>query len=170
MGIREKLNENPAITTGVTAAIIVIALIFILYQALHDNTPKPQTEAYYSIDDGKNYFADDINQVAPFMKDGKEAVRAYVFSCDGGKNKWVAYLERYSKESQKKILDARAKADDKQYDPMVMEEAAMNGLEIKKPGEGRWIRQNDPSQQRVQQILEIKCPDGTVDNLMPIYP
>ena len=34
MGIRQTLNENPTITTGVTAGVIVLALIFIVWQAI----------------------------------------------------------------------------------------------------------------------------------------
>ena len=53
MGIRESLNKNPAITTGATIGIIVIALIFILYQIFGgDGAPKPITEMYYTVDDG----------------------------------------------------------------------------------------------------------------------
>ena len=31
MGIREALNQNPAITTGATAGLIVVALVFIFW-------------------------------------------------------------------------------------------------------------------------------------------
>ena len=48
-GIRETLNKNPAITTGATAAIILIAIGVIIYQIMGGGTPGIATEAYYTI-------------------------------------------------------------------------------------------------------------------------
>ena len=78
MGIREKLNENPRITAGATAAIILVALGFIVYQAIGGGGPPIPTKAYYTIDDGETYFEDDIQKLAPFEHEGKQAVRAAV--------------------------------------------------------------------------------------------
>ena len=85
MGIRETLNKNPGITTGATAGIILLAVGFIIYQLSGGGTPSVATKAYFTIDDGKTWFSDDINKVPPFDKDGKQAVKAYVYECPGGK-------------------------------------------------------------------------------------
>ena len=65
------------------------------------------TRTRTTVDDGATYFPDDANKIPPFTKDGKEAVRARVFSCDGGKTKYVAYLERITPKA-KAAIDATA--------------------------------------------------------------
>ncbi|MGH7215542.1 MAG: hypothetical protein ACREIT_12320 [Tepidisphaeraceae bacterium] len=167
MGIREKLNQNPAITTGATALVVVIALGFIIYQ-LVGGGPDIPTESYYSIDDGKTWFEDDINLIPPFDKDGQKAYRAQVFTCDGGKTKFVAYLERYTPEAKKQLEDLRA--GNQPPEPGINDMVMMNGLEYKKPGdpEKEWTRQTDF--QKMSQIMEPKCPDGTTNNLEPVHP
>lgn len=174
MGIREKLNENPAITTGATIGIIVIALIFIGYQIFSsNNTGQIQTEGWYTTDDSSPeaamaaLFEDDINKIPPFQKDGKNAYRAYVFSCDGGKTKWIAYLQRYTDEAKKKIEAATADPN-KAAEPGMMEMVQMTGLEVKKPGPAAWIKSSDYEKSRT--VVEVKCPDGTLDNIEAVSP
>ena len=174
MGIREKLNENPAITTGATIGIIVIALIFIGVQLFSSsNTGQIQTEAYYTTDDSSPekalgaMFADSIDKLPPFQKDGKDAYRVYVFTCDGGKTKFISHLQRYTKEAQTKIAAAMADKS-KPMDPGVMEMTQMTGIEVKKPGPGPWVKQADYEKARL--VTEVKCPDGTLNNIESVLP
>ncbi len=107
---------------------LLIAPWLIFGRGLMDQSRGPQipTQAYYSVDDGQTFFADDINLVPPFEKDGKMAVRAHVFTCDGGKTPFVAYLERYTPEAKGKIEAMKEGAD-----PAGMEEVWMTGIEVK---------------------------------------
>jgi hypothetical protein len=173
VGIREKLNENPAITTGATIGIIVIALIFIGYQMFSGgNSAQIQTTAFFTTDDSSPaaalaaMFEDDIKKVPPFSKDGKDAYRAYVFTCDGGKNKWVAYLQRYTKEAKAKLEAAQNKPEN--ADPGAMEAIYMTGVEVKKPGTGTWVKQDDFPKSST--VTDIKCPDGTLENIEAVMP
>src|SRR5258706_4951353 len=79
VGIRETLNKKPAVVTGVTIAVVVIALIAIFWQS---RTPpvKGVTRAYYTSDDGQSVFEDDLNKPTPFTHDGAPAVQAHMFS------------------------------------------------------------------------------------------
>ena len=172
MGIRETLNRNPAITTGGTLLIIVIAVGFIIYSSISGGAPKPPTQAYFSTDDGKTYFADDINKIAPFQKDGKEAVKAYVFSCDNGKNPFVAYLERFTPEAKAQVekFNEEMKKNPNQppSDPGMMGMLYQTGTEVKKPGGKTWVKMNDF--QQFGQITMINCPNGKQENLVPVMP
>jgi hypothetical protein len=167
VGIRETLNRNPGITTGVTAGIIVIALIIIGWQLTSSGGPKIPSEAYYTIDDGATWFADDIQKIPPFDKDGKPAYRAHVFKCSDGKE-FVSHLERYTPEAKKKLEEARAKGD--QADPAVYEEVTITGIEVKKPGTGDtgWVKQSD--YEKAAKIASPVCPDGTTNGIEPVYP
>jgi len=185
VGIREKLNQNPAITTGATISIIVIALIFIGWQLTRGGSAGGgglPTQAYYTTDENATgdaavsaLFTDGIDKVPPFDKDGKPAYSAYVFSCDGGKTKWVGYLQRYTPDAKKQLEQQQkpqAQPKDSNTPQNVgsagAEQVALYGTEIKKPGAGSWVKQMDFEKARA--VTEIKCPDGTTNNLEAAQP
>lgn len=165
MGIREKLNENPAITTGVTIGIIVIALFYIIDSQITnfifgDNPNSGRiTAMYYTTDDGATYFEDEAEKLPPFQKDGKDAVRCYVYSCDGKKTKFVAYLERLTPEVKKKIEDSRKAPHDPNGVPAADIDMLQNdGTEVKKPGTGKWVKRNTPEGEA---LASVNCPEGS---------
>ncbi|HEY8665465.1 MAG TPA: hypothetical protein VIL86_02310 [Tepidisphaeraceae bacterium] len=174
MGIREKLNENPAITTGATAGIIIIALIFIIWSVKGPSVPNAPTKAYYTIDDGASYFADDIQKIAPFDHDGKQAVRCYVWKCKGGKP-FISHLEKYTDEAKKQIEEAMKQMPQGPNGkspagpmPMMMIESTMTGKLVKKPGKGEWLNQVAPE---AQEVTKLQCPDGgSMETIEPVYP
>lgn len=159
MGIRETLNKNPGITTGVTAAIILIALVFIIWQAGGGGgVGAAQAKSFYSVDDGKTFFVDDAEKIPPFEHEGKTAVRAHVYTCDDGKTKQVAYLERYTDQA-KKVMEKMRSGEVTDQQIMAMEEIQMTGILVKAPGTGDkgWVRQID---QAASAIVTPKCPEG----------
>lgn len=167
MGIRETLNQNPGITTGVTAGIIVLALVVIVWQLAGSGGPSIPTKAYYTVDDGATWFADDINKIPPFDHNGKPAYRVHLFRCGGG-DPFVTHLERYTPAAQKRLEQARAAGPE--ADPSVYEEVAMSGIEVKKPGTGDkgWVRQSN--YEAASEIMSPICPDGTTNEIEPVYP
>ena len=167
MGLRETLNRNPAITTGVTIAIIVVALIYIVLQFSGSSRPPIPTKGYFTTDNGATWFADSLNNVPPYMHDGKEAVRAYMYKCNDGKP-FVAYLERYTPETKKAIEKARAAAKANSQNIMAREALysmeMQNVKEVKKPLDpGPWIKNRDYV--RYSPVVKIQCPDGTTESL-----
>jgi hypothetical protein len=159
VGLREKLNENPGFTTAATAVIIVGALIFVGMSFMRGGSDSAMTnQTWFSVDDGATYFAADRSNLPPFDHEGKQAVRAWLFTCDGGKNIFVGYLERYTPAAKKQLEEIRSKSGGM----MPMEVEARMGVEIKKPGTGTWVLQTDP---RSAAIIDVKCPDGSTDTL-----
>lgn len=172
MGIREKLNQNPGITTGITIGIIVIALGAIAWQLFGggDNF-SPITQMYYTTDDGQTYFADDANKMSPFEKDGKEAVRCYVFKCSDGKP-FVAYLERLSKEARPKYeaaIKAQQNAGENNPGAGVIdaEMILMEWTEVKRPGDSKWVLRRS---REAEQVTLVTCPDGNNQALELVVP
>lgn len=156
MGLREKLNANPAITTGATIVIIVIAVGFIIFSAWPSGGPKTPSQAFFTVDDGATWFADDVKKVAPFDKDGKPAFRAYVFKC--GDKEFVAYMDRFipAAKAQLDALGAPPTPPSMEYSQkrqMLMQ----TGMEFKKPKSDKWFRMNDFGQ--YQQVMNVTCPD-----------
>jgi hypothetical protein len=141
--------------------------IILARQLAGGGAPEIPTEAYYTVDDGITWFADDINKIPPFDKDGKPAYRVHVFRCADGKE-FVSHLERYTPEARKKLEEARAQGD--QADPAVYEEVSMTGIEVKKPGTGDsgWVKQSD--YERAAKITMPQCADGTLNGIEPVYP
>ena len=167
MGIRETLNENPRLTTGITIGIIVLVLAFIVWQikggsgSAEGGGGSGGSKFYFSDDDGKNYFADDITKVPPFDHGGKQAVRAHVIKCDG--KTFVNHLERYTPEGKKKMEAMGGKPP--AGDPTAVDQIRSTGMEFKRPGDKDWIRGNDP---RVGEVTRWQCKDfENAQELMP---
>ena len=167
MGIREQLNQKPAIVTGATIGVIVLALIFIVYE-LHGSSTEGQVSAsasrYYSDDDGATYFADAASKMAPFDHNGKPAAVAYVYKCKDGKP-FVAFLQRYTQKGLKTITQYQ---NDKDKAQMVAQ-AMMEELEVSRPGVGEkgWYKIMSPN---AAKVMAVNCPAGGADVPQPLEP
>ena len=172
MGIREKINQNPKQTTAITAAIVVIAVLIIMWQACSGpgaggvNTNK----AFFSTDDGKTFFVDDSFNIPPYQKDGKPAVRAQVFTCDDGKTKFVGYLEMYAPQD-KAMLEQMAKGGGKGGAPGYASYTTQPM--VKRPGDPpqMWIPLAPQTTMAYQAVVQPKCPGGgSQENLSRVFP
>jgi hypothetical protein len=158
MGLRETMNENPRITTGITVAIIVVVLAWLLWPrggggvAGGGGGGGVATQLFYTTDDGKTWFPDDAEKVPPYKKDNKEAVRAVVYRC-GGKT-FVNHMERYSPEAQKQLEAMYAKDGAAAADPALAGSLNETGLEVKSPGDKEWVKITDP---KAQAVVKPKC-------------
>lgn len=147
--MRESLNKNPAIVAAVVLAFIAAAGYAVFTTAGGGSKPVPTSRGFFSADDGKTWFVDDINKIPPFkMEDGREAVRAVVVKCEGDEP-FVAYLLRYT-------TDAKQVLDKNPDDP-----AGEAGKEFKKPGQTQWVPQRDYT--KAMQITTPQCPSGSHD-------
>ncbi len=174
MGIRETLNEKPQITTAATIGLILVAVGIIIFQMLPSRTAAAVAGAqFFTADDGKTWFAAPGDAIPPIQKDGKEAVRAYLWTPDNGKTKFVAYLERYTPEGKKKLedlADAVKKGAPAAADPMAFDQVNGAGREVKLPNDpgAKWAKIASPEGKA---ITQIKPPAGTtIEQLLPWLP
>jgi hypothetical protein len=149
MGIRERINDNRGLTIGVICVVIAIGVGMIVVQVLANRKAYPTKlpDAYYSIDDGQTFFAENSENIAPFEYKGKTAVRAYVFACSDGKQ-FVGYLERYTPEARRAIVV------EKKSGPQLQ----IYGRELKKPGAATWTKSGDFA--GIAKVTDLHCPDG----------
>lgn len=164
MGVRELVNQNRHVTIGVLVAVIVLVLAWIIYANRSDDAPPSPGEhkAWFTLDDGKTWFADDARRIPPFDHQGRQAVRCFVYSCGHGKQ-FVSHLLRYTPEGKKMQEQL---ANQRSFDPSQM--AALQELtEIKPPntGDAKWIRRSNP---RAAQLEKPMCPEGSDDQIVPV--
>ena len=163
MGIRETLNQNQNLTIGAVAAIIILILALTFWPSR--NTPggsNAVTKNFYSIDDGKSWFPDDAKKIPPFDHNGKQAVSANVYKCDG--KTFVNHLTRYTPDAKKKMeaLAVKAVAND----PTATESIQLTGLEVKRPGDADWVRSSEAA--KYNEVIKPHCKD--VENLEQLRP
>lgn len=168
MGLRETLNERPGLVAGAAAGILLLAVLLIGLQMFRTPDLTRQgtgNQHFYTTDDGASLFADDALKIPPFDHQGGQAVRAKVFTCDGGKTRFVGYLERYTTEALA-LLRPASPASPPPED--AVRAALESGLEAKRPGNPRWVpMRNAPEFRR---ITTVNCPDGTPGPLEAVLP
>lgn len=161
MGIRQTLNENPVITAGATGAIIVIALIFILFQLFgHRHSPGSHIsgKSFFSDDDGKTWFLDDASKLPPIDHEGKVAYRAAVFKCADG-TEFVGRLEKFSDEAKAQMEETIRKNPNAA--PVLQYTASMGALEVKLPGDPNWTKLIGSSPEVLKRMMQPTCKDGS---------
>ena len=150
MAFRDWCNEHRGIVTGVVIVCILVAIGSIVWQIIGNRrriiTKLP--DAFFSVDDGKTFFVAGGNNVPPFDYQGKVALHAYVFEC-GGK-RFVGYLERYTPEAHKAMVENKATPGTMIY-----------GRELKKPGSNSWV--SSGNFKAAAMVADVRCPDGNGD-------
>lgn len=169
MSIREALNRNPAVTAVVAVILIGAALYMVYVTNRQAAMPKMQTKSFYTVDDGKSFFEEKMGMRAPFMRDGKEAVKAHVYTCDGGDTQFVAYLEKYNDDFIRKFSAPTTQpAGGGGFGP-----APGTGPEevfarmVKKPGEPEWRQW---ASMEGQEAVKVVCPNGNPDSAEEMLP
>lgn len=160
---RKLINGSPAVV-AVVVGVAVLCAGWMTWSQFAGTKHAASTSAYFSTDDGKTWFADDINKVPPFEKNGQQAYRVHVVQC-GQNEPYVLYMERYTPRAKEIVQRANADvASRKKGDPptpalMEMLKLGGGGKEIKRPGDKDWVA-FDP---RNRPNAECKAGESPVD-------
>jgi hypothetical protein len=125
----------------------------------------PGAKSWYTSDNGRTWFADDLSKLPPFEKDGKTVSRVYLYCCVGDTKPFVGYLERFTPEGKaklQKILESKSAPV-----PGSIEDIMTNEVEVAKPGTDRWVRPTDPEGMA---ICKPKCPSDPKRNALRMPP
>jgi hypothetical protein len=140
MGIREKLNKYPIL--GYSVIPIAAVAIVMAIRSSRSYLPSGINASYFSADDGKTFFSDDVKKIPPFDYHGSQAVRAHVFRGADGKL-FVGYLEKIDPEAAAAIRKVQdRKPGDPPLDPSLLG-IVMAGHEYKRPGDTKWVNGMD---------------------------
>lgn len=168
MGIRTAMNDNPGVAMGVSVCVILLTAAFIFWTALKPKYAGPVgvPKAFFSDDDGATWFVGEAIQPVPFDHDGKQAFRAAVFRCNGGKP-FVAYLARYSDDVNTHLALAGPPTPD--YAGFAI---APPPSQVKVPGKTRWVdpASGERARDELNRIIAPVCPDGGTDRPTVVLP
>lgn len=148
-----------------TAALIIGAAVAVIGAGSYLSTRHDRVEVYYTTDAGTTWFADDVNLIPPFDKNGKTAVRVFLYKCGGDGKPFAGYLGRYSPEAAAKLAELTRAAS---TDQAAITELRMNGLEYAALGSDKWFHHSSEKAEKI--INNIRCPDGRIDDLEPVSP
>jgi hypothetical protein len=158
--VREVLERNRGIFGAIGALLLFIAVMSILHQAVggpHRNT-RLLNSAFFSDDDGKTWFLDDVSMLPPFNHHGRTAVRAVVYRYGTG-SKFVGYLEKFPNDQLIQI-EAAISANPEQTSHWLSAP-----MQIKKPGDTDWISPPDGKDPKAAKAYAeakiVVSPDGS---------
>jgi hypothetical protein len=153
MSVRETITDNPRIGIAAAGGLFLIGVIVIFLEMRSPAVAAAPSQFYFTVDDGKTWFADAATNVPPFDKNGQQAVRAHVYRCHDG-TKFVAYLERFTPRAKHALENPSGAASG---DLSTFQAAYGGGREVKRPGDKVWLSITNP--QAVAQVMLVKCPD-----------
>jgi hypothetical protein len=164
MAIREALQKNRPLAYGV-AGVLLVGAVGLMAWTNRTGMPDELSQLYYSDDDGRTYFADDIKRVPPFDHNGKQADLAAVFRAGGGAP-FVGYLERYSDAGVKRLAELAAAPHTGGIDGQIAK-VKDSTLLVKRPGEPTWHPAQSPG---AAAVLNPTPPAGQSGALQSVNP
>jgi len=158
-----KARERRLLIVAASLVIVLAGVVIVAELWPEPAPPRPPTKAFYTVDDGASFFVDNAERLPPFDHGGKPAVRAFLFSCDGGKTRFTGFLEKLPEEALQKLVDEGRDLKFVDDDDV----AATSGWLTKRPGEKAWINSKiDPA--KYAAIRKVTCRGG--GNPAPVYP
>lgn len=158
MGVREFLNRHRL------AAALLALLLFAVGGVCIALQLRPTSELwvvptkdFYTVDGGETWFTDRIDRITPFDHGGKPAVLVHLFSCDGGKTRFVGYLEKLPDHALEQYRASHQGRGD--TNPEADDVAGWVGRLVKKKGDKEWVAVSDP---RYLDVVQVHCPDGSI--------
>lgn len=155
MSLRNALDKHKKwfVPTFVVVVFAILGLTLLNSQKGEIST-ETISRAYFTDDDGKTYFEDDVSKAFPFDRGGKSVYRAYVYRCGDKGKPFVGAVGRQSKPSGQSVtLNSNYKG-----------ETQPGPIEIRKPGTENWVTLASPDGMKLIQSL---CPDGRPQAVIP---
>jgi hypothetical protein len=163
MYLRETLSNFSRRGFGAAGIFVLLCITFVFLEMRGGSAPSAgDAKAFFSVDDGKTWFTDILTNVPPYDKDGKQAIRAFVFRCSDGKE-FVGYLQRFSPDAKRAIEQIQTPDPNRTGPPdtSAIRMAYTVGREVKRPGDTKWI--SGAQGLESAQIITVKCPNGDGD-------
>jgi hypothetical protein len=155
MGIRETLNKKPGVAIAVASALVVVAVAVMIWA--NRGVPHRVSTVYYTDDNGKSWFADDVDKLYPFDRSGKQAYRAYVYQC-GSEPPFVHYMAKLTDAGRTKISELQGKPNDPEAKGLIAK-LRSTAIEVKRPADEKWVPLFSAAGDQIAR--HPTCPDGS---------
>ncbi len=120
-------------------------------------------KAFFSTDDGKTWFTDEMTKPFPFDHHGAPAYRVQVFRCGNGPP-FAGFLECLPSELIARVNSAGSSWQ-AHYAVLL---SVSDEILVKRPGDSDWTK---PGQKKeYKRITKPVCPDGTKQEVTPVNP
>ncbi len=144
MGIREQINEKPAIVTAATAGILFLALLWMSFQLGFFGKPSAPASAYFWLGDNRFVIGDMRSYYESDPLDPSRPVIAYRVKPSGGGELVLWYLQRLTTEQGNGVA-----------------------AEIRTPTMSRWVSINSPEAAEIRRNVPL---DGDGQVMVPHQP
>jgi len=162
-----KIPRKHAIVSIIVFTVVLAAAVYLISSNTPNSAAGPK-KAFFSVNDGKTWFIDDINKYPPFEHEGKTAVRARLFSTDGGKTIFCGYLERYTPEAKSTLEESeRIGGRGSGSRPQANLDVILQGIEAKVPGGSAWVNRSAGPAYAEIVIVRGKAPGDIVEEILP---
>jgi hypothetical protein len=158
--LRRAINRRPTVVMALCLLMIIAAVCvaFTLYRArapVENQARGPRW--WYTTDNGVSFFADEPGRLIAFQHEGKTAYRCYVWTCDGGKTRFVSHVERLKPQAIR-LFAGKSRIDPLEVPP---------GMQEVRPArsEGEWFDSGSPE---AALATTPRCPDGKGDAPRPV--
>jgi len=164
-GVMTDGRQRKRLKAVMAAGLLLTALVF-LGVRLRGSAPPPPPMAFFTTDEGRTVFVASVTRIPPFEHQGREAVRAMVYTCTQCRTQWVAYLIQYTPTAQGILRDAGQNLANLRF---AFDAAGAGGGElVKRPGDTVWVPALDP---RAENIRMGGCPNGhPIAMAQPVIP
>lgn len=166
--IRNLMNEYNVVVSLVAVVLTIGALLFLFRTAFPNSSPQNLPVYYYDLSNGE-LFAGPSNQLPPIetpskgMIGGQPAgVRAHVLSCgdcSNPKERYIAYLESFTPEGKKAMLDPVIPTDPSKGPPMTPMEREEGHIFARPTQEGGWAKATSEEGMKIMTEARTPCPD-----------
>jgi hypothetical protein len=160
VSLRDAISRNPRTGAAAAVGLLLAGITIIFLQMPRRSAAADHAQSFFTVDDGKTWFADSATNLAPFDKDGKLAVRAHVYRCADG-TKFVNYLERFKPDAKRTLENLSTPDPSRKVSPdfNAIRNAYTGGREVKRPGDANWVGTDDFRE--AARVTAVKCPDGS---------
>jgi hypothetical protein len=158
MGVREKLNNNPALVGGVVVVVVILALIITYVRMPKQTKVEIPDSAFFTDDEGLTYFEDDSDKIVPYERNGKTVYRAWVYRC-GSDKPFVGVIGRYT-AAGRELLEENKTKPKKDQEPNLHFTLENMHMEIRKVSadQKRWTINDALEGARLRE--SVMCPSG----------
>lgn len=162
--MRKLLNAHPWVVVPAMIVLVLLAGYTAYSQFRQALGMQGSPGLYFSDDDGNTWYSEKPGTLSPTTRNGKESVRAHVYSCEG--RSFVAYLERFTPEARAALESAVASAQSggARPDQGSMQRLTMAGMQVKLPGDKQWV---PAFGQAGSKLRQPKCDDASSAQMVP---